>query len=64
MNARVLGGFPVDLSLEKTLEGLKLDERRSQTLGVEDIFKTAAALIHPQAIFGEAYVRKRSLGHI
>ena len=64
MNARVLGGFPVDLSLEKTLEGLKLDERRSQTLGVEDIFKTAAALIHPQAIYGAAYVRKRSLGQI
>jgi len=52
------------LSLEKTLEGLKLDERRSQTLGVEDIFKTAAALIHPQAIYGAAYVRKRSLGQI
>lgn len=64
MNARVLGGFPVDLSLEKTLERLKLDERRSQTLGVEDIFKTAAALIHPQAIYGAAYVRKRSLGQI
>ena len=64
MNARVLGGFPVDLSLEKTLERLKMDERRSQTLGLEDIFKTAAALIHPQAIYGAAYVRKRSLGQI
>jgi len=64
LNAYVLGGFPVDLSLEKTLEGLKLDERRSQTLGVEDIFKTAAALIRPQAIFGTAYVRKRSLDQI
>ena len=64
MNARVLGGFPVDLSLEKTLERLKLDERRSQALGVEDVFKTAAALIHPQAIYGAAYVRKRSLGQI
>ena len=64
MDTRVLGGFPVELSLEKTLQGLKLDERRSQKLGVEDIFKTAAALIHPQAIFGEAYVRKRGLGQI
>jgi hypothetical protein len=64
LNTRVLEGFPVHLSLEKTLEGLKLDERRSRTLGVEDAFKTAVALIHPQAIFGVGYVRKRGLGQI
>jgi hypothetical protein len=61
LNTRILGDFPLDLSLEKTLEVLKLDERRSQILGVGNIFKTATTLIHPQAIYGAAYVSKRSL---
>jgi hypothetical protein len=61
LNPHVLDDFPVELSLEKTLERLKLDEGRSRTLGVEDVFKTAAVLIHTQAIYGAAYVNKRSL---
>ena len=64
MNPHVLDDFPVELSLEKTLERLKLNEGRSQTLGVEDVFKTAAVLIHTQAIYGAAYVNKRSLDKI
>jgi len=60
----VLDDFPVELSLEKTLERLKLNEGRSQTLGVEDVFKTAAVLIHTRAIYGVAYVSKCSLGKI
>ena len=64
MNPHVLDDFPVELSLEKTLERLKLDEGRSRTLGVEDVFKTAAVLIHTQAIYGAAYVNKRSLDKI
>lgn len=64
MNPRVLDDFPVELSLDKTLERLKLDERRSQALGVEDVFKTAAVLIHTQAIYGVAYVSERSLDEI
>jgi len=60
----VLDNFPVELSLEKTLERLKLNEGRSQTLGVEDVFKTAAVLIHTRAIYGVAYVSKCSLGKI
>jgi hypothetical protein len=59
-----LDDFPVELSLEKTLERLKLNEGRSQTLGVEDVFKTAAVLIHTRAIYGVAYVSKCSLGKI
>jgi len=61
LNPQVLDDFPVELSLEKTLKRLKLDEGRSQTIGVEDVFKTAAALIHTQAIYSAAYVSKRSL---
>jgi hypothetical protein len=64
LNTQVLDDFPVELSLEKTLERLRLDEGRSRTLGVEDIFKTATGLIHTQAIYGEAYVNKRSLDKI
>ena len=64
MNPHVLDDFPVELSLEKTLERLKLNEGRSQTLGVEDVFKTAAVLIHTRAIYGVAYVSKCSLGKI
>ena len=64
MNPHVLDDFPVELSVERTLERLKLDEGRSQTLGVEDVFKTAVILIHTQAIYGEAYVNKRSLDRI
>ena len=64
MNPHVLDDFPVELSLEKTLERLKLDEGRSRTLGVEDVFKTAAVLIHTRAIYGVAYVSKCSLGKI
>ena len=64
MNPHVLDNFPVELSLEKTLERLKLNEGRSQTLGVEDVFKTAAVLIHTRAIYGVAYVSKCSLGKI
>jgi len=64
LNPHVLDDFPVELSVERTLERLKLDEGRSQTLGVEDVFKTAVILIHTQAIYGEAYVNKRSLDRI
>jgi len=64
LNPHVLDNFPVELSLEKTLERLKLNEGRSQTLGVEDVFKTAAVLIHTRAIYGVAYVSKCSLGKI
>jgi hypothetical protein len=64
LNPHVLDDFPVELSLEKTLERLKLNEGRSQTLGVEDVFKTAAVLIHTRAIYGVAYVSKCSLGKI
>jgi hypothetical protein len=64
LNPHVLDDFPVALSLEKTLERLKLDDRRSQTLGVEDAFKTAAVLIHTQAIYGVAYVSKCSLDKV
>ena len=64
MNPRVLDDFPVELSLERTLERLKLDEGKSRTLGVEDVFKTAAVLIHTKAIYGVAYVSKCSLDKI
>jgi hypothetical protein len=60
LNPRVLDDLPVELSLEKTVERLKLDERRSRTLGVEGVFKTAAGLIHSQAMYAAAYVSKRS----
>jgi hypothetical protein len=64
LNTSVLADFPVELSLEKTLERLKLDERRSHTLGAEDVYATAAALIHPRAMYGTAYVSNRSLDKI
>jgi hypothetical protein len=64
LNTRVLVEIPVEVSLEKTLERLKLDERRSQMLGAENVFATAATLIHPRAIYGAAYVGKRSLDKI
>jgi hypothetical protein len=64
LNPHMLADFHVELSLERTLERLKLDEGRSQTLGVEDVFKTAAVLIHAQAIYGVAYVSKCSLNKI
>jgi hypothetical protein len=64
LNSHVLEGFPVKLSLEKALERLKLDERRSHALGAANVFATAATLIHPQAIYGAAYVGNRSLNKI
>jgi hypothetical protein len=64
LNTNVLEGFSVELSLEKALERLKLDERRSRTIGAENVFATAATLIHPQAIYGAAYVSNHSLNKI
>jgi hypothetical protein len=56
----VLDGFPIELSLEKTLDRLRIDERRSQALDAENVFKTATSLIHPRAIYAAAYVSKHS----
>jgi hypothetical protein len=64
LNPHVLDGFPVKVSLERTLERLKLDERRSRRLGVEDVFKSADVLIHAQAIYGVSYVSKSSLDKV
>jgi hypothetical protein len=64
LNPRVLDGFPVELSLEETLERLKLDQGRSQKLGVGNAFRTAATLIHARVIYAAAYVSKRSLDKI
>jgi len=58
LNSRVLDGFPIELSFEKTLERLKIDERRLQTLGADNVFKTGVSLIHPRAISGTAYVNR------
>jgi len=63
VNTRVLVDFPVELSLEKTLERMKWDERRPTHLA-ENAFATAASLIHPRAIYGTAYVSNRSLDKI
>jgi hypothetical protein len=64
LNPQVLDGFPVKLSLEETLERLKIDQGRSQKLGVENAFQTAATLIHPRVVYAAAYVSRRSLDKI
>jgi len=61
LNAQVLEDFFVELSLEKTLERLKIDERRSRSLGVENIFKTGVSLVDPRAIYATGYVSKHSV---
>jgi hypothetical protein len=61
LNAQVLEDFRVELSLEKTLERLKIDERRSRSLGVENIFKMGVSLVHPRAIYATGYVSKHSV---
>jgi hypothetical protein len=60
LNPHVLDNFPPELSMEKTLQRLELDEKRSRTLGVEDAFRTAVTLIHSQAMYAVAYISKRS----
>jgi hypothetical protein len=64
LNPQVLDGFPVELSLEETLERLKIDQGRSQKLGVGNVFQTAATLIHPRVVYSAAYISKRSLDKI
>lgn len=64
MNPRVLDGFPIELSLEKTLDRLRIDEGRSQALGAENVFKTATSLIHPRAIYAVAYISKHGADKI
>jgi hypothetical protein len=61
LNSQVLEDFPVELNLEKTLERLKIDERRSRSLGVQNIFKTGVSLVHPRAIYATGYVGKRGV---
>ena len=60
MNPRVLEGFPIELSLQKTLESLRIDEKRSQALGAENVFKTATSLVHPRATYAVAYISKHN----
>jgi len=64
LNPQVLDGFPVELSLEETLERLKIDRGRSQKLGLGNAFQTAATLIHPRVVYVVAYIGKRSLEKI
>jgi hypothetical protein len=64
LNLQVLDGFLVELSLEETLERLKLDQGRSQKLGVGNVFQTAATLIHPRVAYAAAYIGKRGLDEI
>jgi hypothetical protein len=64
LNPQVLDDFPVQLTFGRTLERLKIDERRSQALGAENVFKTATTLIHPRVIYATAYVSKHSLDKI
>ena len=59
-----MNDFAVELSLEKTLGRLKIDEKRSRALGAESVFRTAATLIHPRVIYTTAYVNKRSSNKI
>jgi hypothetical protein len=56
-----LDGFPIEFSLQKTLESLRIDERRSQALGAENVFKTATSLVHPRATYAVAYIRKHNV---
>jgi hypothetical protein len=64
LNPQVLDGFPVELNLDETLERLKLDQERSQKLGVGNVFQTAATLIHPRVVYAAAYISKRSSDRI
>jgi hypothetical protein len=61
LNTQVLNDFPVNLSLEKTLERLNIDQRRSPSLGLDSIFKTGVSLVHARAIYATAYVGKHSV---
>lgn len=60
LNPRVLDGFPIELSLQKTLESLRIDERRSQALGAENVFRTATSLVHPRAAYTVAHISKHN----
>jgi hypothetical protein len=64
LNPQVLDGFPVELSLEETLERLKIDQGRSPKLGVGNAFQIAATLIHPRVVYAAAYISRRSLEKI
>jgi hypothetical protein len=64
LNPEVLRGFPFELSLDEVLQKLRMDERRSQMLGVGNVFKTATSLVHPQAVFTAAYVTKHGADKI
>jgi len=58
MNAEVLEGFPLELSLEEALGKLRIGKERADKLGASEVFRTAMSLVRPKALFGHAYVSR------
>jgi len=58
-NVKVLKEIPVKVDFNETLESVHLSVEKAEKLGFRRLLEEAASLLHPKAVYREAYVTAR-----